>query len=64
MATTPNTLPYTNIFPYTITIISTNPIVVTTTEYNDSDELSFDSALEMARFFGIKVAEVRKALKG
>lgn len=57
------TLTYTNTNTlYTITIISSSPIVVTTTELEG--EVTFESALEMARFFGLKVAEVRKALKG
>lgn len=57
------TITYTNLnTPHTLTIISTSPITITTTEFDG--EVPFTSALEAAQFFGLPVAEVRKALKG
>lgn len=57
------TITYTNLnTTHTITILSTSPITIISTEFDEAIE--FASALEAAQFFGLPVAEVRKALKG
>lgn len=44
-------------------IDATGVIVCTSTEFGEGEGILFESDLDVARFFGVKVAVVRKALK-
>lgn len=46
---------------YILTVTSVSPLTIFTTEFDES--AVFDTPNEAARFFGVKVAEIRKLIR-